>query len=283
MKSCEPKCKLFCDIRQWLSSAAGKISVILLIISIALIIIGASDWGNLNEHDAEVINNLLFGLATNLLGIIVTVSFVQYFLDRQSEKDARDAELAKILRSDKVMQILIQQYTACFNRLTSPIEKAAKKISDSELHLDFCFSDMKDLYKSSLFLRDKMYQPAITSFYEIELELRNYCMSIVREIDYKYFPGVGSTLLLFVEISLSHDVRGSVLGNQTMKGGEVLLTDTVSSYIGDITHDWVEEINNSEHKGNIMTPYVTLYNMLKAEGQEIKEYCRLIEGIKGTI
>ena len=33
---------------------------------------------------ANNINNILFGMATNLLGIIVTVSFVQFFIDKQN-------------------------------------------------------------------------------------------------------------------------------------------------------------------------------------------------------
>ncbi len=35
--------------------------------------------GNFTEKTASNINNTLFGLGTNLLGIIVTVSFVQFF------------------------------------------------------------------------------------------------------------------------------------------------------------------------------------------------------------
>ncbi|NBH83644.1 hypothetical protein D7X88_12380 [bacterium C-53] len=67
-------------LRKWLKSAAGKISVFLLIISIILLIIACSSWGDFTDRTANNINNILFGMATNLLGIIVTVSFVQFFI-----------------------------------------------------------------------------------------------------------------------------------------------------------------------------------------------------------
>ena len=73
-------------ITLWIKSAAGKISIFLMIMSIIILALACSFWGNFTEKTASNINNILFGLGTNLLGIIVTVSFVQFFLDKQNEK-----------------------------------------------------------------------------------------------------------------------------------------------------------------------------------------------------
>lgn len=64
------------DMR-WIKSAAGKVSVILFIVSIVIVlIIACSPYSFLGQEPTEKIDNFLFGLSTNLLGIIVTVSFV---------------------------------------------------------------------------------------------------------------------------------------------------------------------------------------------------------------
>ena len=88
--------KMFRKIKKWLKSAAGTISVILFIVSIILLGMACSEYGKFTERMANNINNILFGIGTNLLGIIVTVSFVQHFLDEQSSKTEHKEENDKI-------------------------------------------------------------------------------------------------------------------------------------------------------------------------------------------
>ena len=64
-------------ITLWIKSAAGKISIFLMIMSIIILALACSFWGNFTEKTASNINN---GLGTNLLGIIVTVSFDRNYL-----------------------------------------------------------------------------------------------------------------------------------------------------------------------------------------------------------
>ena len=82
--------------KEWLGSAAGRISLLLFIISLLMLFIACSSWEATSERAASNINNILFGISTNLLGIIVTVSFVQYFIDMQDEKQAQLEEVALI-------------------------------------------------------------------------------------------------------------------------------------------------------------------------------------------
>ena len=94
-------------IGNWSKSAAGKASLWLIAASLLLVIIGVSDWGNLSKRAAENTNSILFGLATNLLGIVVTISFVQYYLDQQRKKDERNEE-AKRIRNDSGRECKLQ-------------------------------------------------------------------------------------------------------------------------------------------------------------------------------
>ena len=96
--------------KEWLGSAAGRISLLLFIISLLMLIIACSSWDATSERAASNINNILFGISTNLLGIIVTVSFVQYFIDKQNE---RRGNFNKTIR-----QIYGSTYKKVFNVLS---------------------------------------------------------------------------------------------------------------------------------------------------------------------
>ena len=69
-------------VKIWLKSAAGRTSVILFSVSVILLWIACSDMGrgSLSEKYANNINNILIGISTNLIGIIITVSFVQHLI-----------------------------------------------------------------------------------------------------------------------------------------------------------------------------------------------------------
>lgn len=75
---------------------------------------------------AGVVSIILFGLATNLLGIIVTVSFVQHFIDKQSAKSEYREENLKIKRYDRFMSVLLTRYLMYFNCVTTPMERRSK-------------------------------------------------------------------------------------------------------------------------------------------------------------
>lgn len=101
------RCHMMSKIKKWIKSTAGVVSIILFVTSIILLGAACSDYGNFSERTANNVNNILIGLATNLLGIIVTVSFVQHFVDRQNEKDEHREENLKIKRYDRFMNILL--------------------------------------------------------------------------------------------------------------------------------------------------------------------------------
>lgn len=269
-------------IKSWIKSAAGIVSICLLTVSIFLLVLACSSWGNLTERAANNVNNILFGLGTNLIGIIVTVSFVQFFLDRQNANTERKHEREKILRFDRIMQIHIRHYIMYFNTITTPMDQR-KTVSTTDLKHEFSFSDMKDLYFQSLFLRNKSYEPAIVAFYDVELELRKYCAEFSSQVDFKYYQNLLSILTQFVEVSLAFDVRSAVLGNSSLTLGDKKLTNYIHELIEDSSHDWVSEIHSTNEGGNIIAPYVTLFDMLNLERELISQYKTSISSLKSDI
>ena len=67
---------------------------------------------------------------------------------------------------------------------------------------------------------------------ENPLELKN---------DFKYNEELLQILMCFVESSIEHDMRGAILGNINTQSGGEKLTKTISKYIKDSSHQWVEK------------------------------------------
>lgn len=182
------------------------------------------------------------------------------------------------IRFDRIMQILIQHYIMYFNTITTPMSQR-DSINPTEIKQQFSFTDMKDLYLQSLFLRNKGYEPAITAFYEAELELRKYCTEFASQVDFKYNQDILNDLTQFVEVSLSYDVRNAVLGNMTMRLGKKTYIEVIQDYIADSEHDWVSEIHN-KNNSNMMAPYVCLFEMLNLQKTLIVQYISHIQALK---
>ena len=256
-------------VRKWLQSAAGKISMILLIISIIFLIIAFSSWGNFTDRTANNINNFLFFLATNLLGIIVTVSFVQFFIDKQNHNVDKQNELEEVLRYDRVLSIFIEQYTLYYRCITTPVSEDMR--TDYKLNADFAFKDMGDMYEQNRYMAEGLLEPAISVFYRFEDKIREYMMSMLNNISFKYYIEIENILEEFVEKSFSLDTRGNILGNISIMLGKEKITDVISKSIKDSTCDWIEVISHSKN-ANIMAPYVQLYFLLKDEADLLTKY-----------
>lgn len=260
--------------KKWLKSAAGKISACLLITSIILLIIACSSWGNFTDRTANNISNILFGMATNLLGIIVTVSFVQFFIDKQNHDVEKQNEREEILRYNKVLSIFIEQYTLYYRCITTPLLE--NKRTDYKLNKDFTFRDMGDLYAQNGYMTEGLFEPAISVFYRFEDKIREYMMSMLNNISFKYYIEIENILEEFVEKSFSLDTRGNILGNISAMLGKEKVIDVISKSIKDTTYDWIEIISHSKN-ANIMAPYVQLYFLLKEEADLLIKYKKEVD------
>lgn len=264
--------KKFKEALKWRKTAAGKISIILCCTSVILLIIACSPWGNFSERTANNINNILFGIATNLLGIIVTVSFVQYFIDKQDEQEEHTQERNMIIKYNRVMVLFLKKYKKYYNCVTSPMAER-KNIDVLTLNLMFQFQDMRDMYRQSLYLSDGFYEPSIVLFYRAEDELRNYMIKMLENIQFKYHEELYDILIEFIELSQSMDVRGSLLDDVLVKKRDEKLLKDIEAYIKDAEqHKWVEKASEGQLVSNIMLPYVRFYWLIQKEAELLIRY-----------
>jgi len=263
----------------WLSSAAGIISIILFFSSLVCFIIAFNAPVLFPYSVSGNISNIFISLATNLFSIIVTVSFVQFFIDKQDEKKEQLEEKNEILRYNRLMYIFIQKYTIYLNCITKPFSMHTQD-NPLQLNTNFSFEDMADLHEQSLYLCDKSYEPAIRLFYDAEERLRSYMVTMLENVQFKYNEDLKKTILKFVEESYSCDVRGAILGNQNMEIGGKKATKVISEIIKDKQHDWVQLAHDKKIGPNIMLPYVLLYDLLKKEIVLIIEYTKYLEELE---
>lgn len=270
----EGKRKMKYKCKKWLKSTAGKISIVLLTISIAFLVLAFSSLGNFTARTANNINNVLIGIATNLLGIIVTVSFVQYFIDKQGEQIECDKEWEKILLYNRTLTILLERYELFHNNVVTTSEKF--EASDKTLKTSFSFNDICDLYEQCRYITEGIYEPAIAVFYKSEEQVRDYMMRMLENISFKYYKEIGDAIEKFVQVSYQNDVKGYILqGLSLSTGSKKEWKEVVRDYIKDTEIDWIKVISESK-TANAMGPYVALYYLLQEEAKTILTYRSLI-------
>jgi len=257
-------------------------SFVLLIIALILIIINKLLF-------KQVLVDYISGTITEIFGIIITILFVQLIFDKKSTDNKKDEELKKIIRSDKIICLLIERYTSFLHYMTHDY-KVVFSINPS-LNTDFNISDMKGLHRKSLNENTGRDRSTISLFYESELELRNIFMSLIQNIDFNFFPEISSLLLEYIKVSYQFDARSEILNNERLRSGPDKKNFTL--IIEEYLEKSAEKILNEYLEGkmlyrNMLLPYINLYimlikqkNILIKYNENIKKYIK--ENMENTV
>lgn len=259
---------------KWLHSAAGHVSIALLGVSLVLILLIFSTYGEtfLSIDTANTINNILIGIATGLIGIIITVVFVQYAFDKQDEDREKKDEIMAIKRYDKYMKALMQKYFMFYIPVTTRIENRHTEEIVNPFEYRFKLSDMADMYLPSLYLSEGFSKPAIVLFFDAEERLREYMLRMLENVDFKYNKTLEKILLDFVTKSVDFDVRGSILDAPNIRFGNEHASDVFVRDIKNEQHDWLAMFQSGKLKNNAMLPYVLLYYNIQDQMRLLHDY-----------
>jgi len=259
-----------------------KICLILIFIGLILIYTAFSPLGSFDEFTTNNINSLLISLSATSIGIWLTISFVQYFIDKQNEKDEMRKENAIILRYNRVMSILLQNYFRYCFCITTPISER-NKYDVVAPNIKFNFCDMRDMYKTTAFTNDNLMEPAIVLFYKSDEKIHRYVQRMIENIPLKYNESLAQVLIKIIEIHLMLDSKDAILGNMNNVSGGKQLSESISESIKSESEDWIKMFDMGQLQNNAMFPYVLLYKKLKAELALFNEYQKCIEQIKHKI
>lgn len=266
----------------WFRTSAGKITIILLIMGVLLIGTSFLPIFSQSSHLRDNFENVLIGIGTNIFGIIVTISFVQHIIDKQSEKKEKELEREKIIRFSQIMSFRIQKYFAVFAQVTTPLDIYSKE-SEKHWNQDFKFEDMKDLYFPCVLISE-MQKSAISVFYSEEKKIKEYMLRMLENIEFKYYSQIQYLLLAFVKQSEAQDVSTAILNYENLRIGGKKMTDVIAAQIAtNPTDNWVEKIESGKLTSHLMTNFVILYRLLQKESFILTEYITKIEQLSNNM
>lgn len=256
----------------WKKRPGLSVSIILFLAIVTLLILDIFIWNT-------EISGYLSGVNTNLVGILITVLFVEALFERKNKEMAMEKEARAILRSDKIAQQYISRYTLNFVSVITPNDKDIDEPIAFPDHFEF--TDICDLYSISFFIINGLSESKIEIFYKMELLLRNHFISTLSNIDFDYFPDLENVLIGFVTNSIDHDARESILGLQHRTLGDKKATDFVRDALKKTGVDFYKKFSTGEKQNaNLLHPLVFLYEMMKAEKELIVKYNDLIKRIR---
>lgn len=272
--------KLFSKINSWFKTSAGKLTVLLLFFCLVLLGISFLPIFKTSSHLRDNFENIIIGIGTNIFGIIITVSFVQFILDKQNEKEERIAEKEKIIRFYQIMSFRIEKYFQVFAQITTPLSVFSQQ-QDKYINPDFKFEDMQDLYFPCLLIV-KSQHSAISVFYSEERRIKNYMLKMLENIDFKYYPHIQNLLIAFVKQSEANDVRQAILDYETKVVYGKPLSKIISSQIAtNNVDDWVGQFESGKLESNIINNFVILYRLLQKEFFLLNELIKQVKEIEG--
>ncbi|SEB07492.1 hypothetical protein SAMN02910384_03330 [Pseudobutyrivibrio sp. ACV-2] len=279
---------LLMRIWKWINTLAGRVAVHLLILSGGLIFIACSDieksW--MIKGQADNVNNILLGIATNLIGIIITVSFVQYAIDKHNEEEMKRQEKDKILRYNSYLEVLVRRYLILYISVFTRLENREKIDIEKVFDYNPGFADLSDLYKTSLLINEGFLKPSIVLYYESEKNVKDFMLQMIENIDFKFYKSIGELLLSFVVKVDDLNMSGEILGNIEVYSSvsskkRKAMSEVISEYIRDEEkHNWIEKFKKGELNGNIMLPYVVFFYKVQDQVSMISKYKDLIDKLK---
>lgn len=262
----------------WLKSPAGIISVLLLLLGVVLLVV------DIIAETQSLFSNVRIGFATNLFGIVITISFVQHYFDRQKVQKEMREEKSMILRYNRIVCILLRKYKLLYYCMTHPISK--RKSSDRvDLQPNFKFEDLCDLHMNAVITTNDMFESNVSLFYDAEIQLRNFFITMVENVKFEHFPAIRNAIESYITLSLENDVRGAIVGEQKkgVRYGDKNKVDTIrNDILNESKYHWCAMYEQGKLGANAMLPYVMLYKLMQQESLALIAYEKLLISLLGV-
>lgn len=258
-----------------------KIAITIVSFGGALFFKSNIDWSNIhsNRIDFSLVKEISYDLSIGVFSAMILVWFIDEIGQHIQNRQSKEKECAMIKRFDRVLQQYIERYVTMFYCVVTPLEERLKQVNGSNSSMNakmpemFCLKDMRDLYQSSLLLRDGTSDSSISAFLDIEFSLRNEFIHLVENNDFEHYPSFPDIFLKFVNVSLKYDCRGNILEAPNHKVGEQPMVAFISDCLKNNADNFYGKVLAGEGiGGNIMSPYILLYEMMKQERKIILQY-----------
>ena len=250
--------------------------IILTVLSFIFAVLAKSniDWTDLsnNYFDFYLAKEILYDLCVGVFSAMILIWFIDEINERIQDTKNRNKEIEEIKRAHRLLHLYIERYKLFFYCVVTPIDK--RNFNTIAFPLDFKFKDMKDLYKTTLLISEGAFDTSLESFVNAERTLREEIETIIKDIDFSYFPQIQECLLEFVEVSLKYNQQEAWLKAKTTTTGDKTLANMVEDILEHHADDWYSDIINgkNQYEHNIIHSYFTLHAMLCNEQKAISKY-----------
>lgn len=238
------------------------------------------NWSNFSNNyvNPVLLKEIAYDLSIGIFSAMVLVWFIDEISNHIQERQSKDAEVEIIKRFDKILQCYINKYIVMFYCVTTPI--AERKFENISMPEEFTLKDMRDLHKTSLLMKEKMYGASVESFLQVELELRNEFQSLIEKYNFEYFPQLPQIFLDYIQVSITYDSRGAISEAKNMTSGGQKMTDIVHDSLKDSADSLREKMLKGEDQGgNLVDPYIFLYEMMRQERNIILQYQKEVKNL----
>lgn len=234
--------------------------IILILLIVLLGIAGFNNWCPSLENYRE-------NLITEIVGILVTILFVDYLFSKHTEKLKRKTILEQISRTNKVFSTYLKTFRRYAYFTVTPL--AIRKYSE-EIIFDknFKFKDMYDLFGPSGMTTDDFEEPVVLKCLRIVKNIKTCAETILNNIDLESFPELANILIQFVEFISKTDFYDGIK------------RDTLTIYVHNsdpVRNSIVKAIKEFEGEpkvigSNVLDKYIGLYYTLKGLAVLIPTY-----------
>lgn len=222
--------------------------------------------------------DILFNICVGVFSSMVLVFFIDEISRRIQESKLRQDELEYIKRFNKIVELYIDQYTEMYYCVSTPLKnRTFEKVCMPE---NFTIKDMRDLHGKTLLVDNGFFNSSIDGFLKIELMLRNEFISLIERYSFDYYPQFVKIFTSFVRTSITYDCRDALNDSWHMIKNDEKYRENINYLFENCADELYSKLKNGNKVyGNIIHPYIFLFEMMKIERQFILDYNKEIEKV----
>ena len=263
------------DIPKWIKSPAGITTIMCIVIGVILFLIANSINSNLSMN----ISSVFISLSASMFSIIATVTFVQFYLNKQQISDVKKEENKNIIKYSNYIQLLLSWYTIAFNQLLTPITEI-QGMNKDKLKENFNVSDLCEANFNSMLLKNGLNESRIKVFFEIENKVNSAFAKMPETITIEHNCKLYMLIIEFLTVSITYNSQDALETNyKYIYKGQDALSKT-REWIQKDADDFYRNRFNTDNASNMLSAYCFLYELMIKEKRVINEYIELIRTIE---
>ncbi len=238
---------------------------------------------NSNNNTVNNIVNILIGIGTNIIGIIITIMFVNYVLDEQAKSEQQRRFYMNEISFDYLFGIYLNKYLEFFNCIVIPESFWLQgEVNYHDINTDINGYDIQinllyDLFNTPCF-SSTIQDSAILLFFEHE----NNLSQLIEEALKKgiYDEEISKILRNFLNAHKEFNSKKIIL--QDSKYNQKKIIDELKKLPNNLFANHFNECPQIQIK-DCLKPYCALANMLDKEAKAICNYEECIEKVRKEI